>query len=160
MAIVTLKELRAALPRGKRLLGVDQSKKALGLALSSPDLGLATPLKTLMRTKFTEDIKILAEICREYAIGGFVVGLPVNMDGTEGPRVDSVRHFADNLIGAADVLGFEPPVAFFDERLSTQAAHDLLVEAANVSAKRRAEVIDQLAAQIILQGALDQMARI
>ncbi len=159
MAILTLKELRAALPAGKRLLGVDQSKKALGLALSSPDLAMATPLKTIVRTKFTEDMKKLAGICREYVVGGFVIGLPVNMDGTEGPRVDSVRHFADNLIGAAEVLGFDPPIAFFDERLTTQAAHDLLEEAANISSKRRAEVIDQLAAQIILQGALDAMSK-
>ncbi len=168
MAILTLKELRAALPAGKRLLGVDQSKKALGLALSSPDLAMATPLTTIVRTKFTEDVKKLAEICREYAVGGFVIGLPFNMDGTEGPRVDSVRHFADNLTGAAGVLGFDPPIAFFDERLTTQAAHDLLEEAANISSKRRgnkgagfrAEVIDQLAAQIILQGALEEISEI
>ncbi len=159
MAIVTLKELRAGLPQGKRLLGIDQSKKALGLAVSTPDLAMATPLLTIRRTKFTEDVKKLADICRDYAVGGFVIGLPVNMDGTEGPRVDSVRHFADNLIAASDVLGFDPPVAFFDERLSTQAARDLLDEATHLSPQRRAEVTDQLAAQIILQGALDGMTR-
>src|SRR4051812_42643031 len=146
MAIVTLKELRRALPKGKRLMGIDHSKKKLGLAVSNPDLTIATPLRTLTRTKFTEDVKILAKICREYGIGGFVIGLPLNMDDTEGPRVDSVKHFADNLLQAQAALGFIPLIAFLDERLSTQAAHDFLEEQANISGKRRGEVIDQLAA--------------
>ncbi len=159
MAIVTLKELRTALPKGKRLLGIDQSKNKLGLAVSNPDLTIATPLKTIMRTKFAEDVKALAAISKEYGVGGFVIGLPLNMDDSEGPRVDSVRHFADNLIAAQDALGFSPLIAFLDERLSTQAAHDFLEEQANISSKRRAEVIDQLAAQIILKGALELMAK-
>jgi putative Holliday junction resolvase len=159
MAIVTLKELRTALPKGKRLLGIDQSKNKLGLALSNPDLTIATPLKIITRTKFTEDVKTLAAICKEYAVGGFVIGLPLNMDDTEGPRTDSVRHFADNLIAAKEALGFTPLIAFLDERLSTQAARDFMEEQANISSKRRPEIIDQLAAQIILSGALELMAK-
>ena len=159
MAIVTLKELRAALPKGKRLMGIDQSKKAWGLAISNPDLSIATPLRTIVRSKFTLDVKILAEICKEYGVAGFVIGLPLNMDDSEGPRVDSVRHFGDNLIGAKDVLGFDPLVAFYDERLSTSAVEDMLSDHVRMSREERNKVIDKLAAQLILQGALEKMAR-
>lgn len=157
MAIAALTELKSALPKGKRLLGIDQSKKALGLALSTPDLTMATPLKTIPRVKFTEDVKALAAVCREYDVGGFVIGLPLNMDGSEGPRVDSVKHFADNLLRARGVLGFEPVIAFFDERLTTAAVEDMLDEHSRLSREERNKVIDKLAAQIILQGALDKM---
>ena len=159
MAIVTLKELKSALPKGKRLLGIDQSKKSLGLALSTPDLSMATPLKTITRVKFTEDVKALAVVCKEYDVGGFVIGLPLNMDGSEGPRVDSVKHFADNLIAARGVLGFEPLIAFFDERLTTSAVEDMLDEQSRLSREERNKVIDKLAAQVILQGALEEDQR-
>ena len=159
MTIVTLKELRAALPKGKRLLGIDQSKKALGLALATPDLTMATPLKTIVRVKFTEDVKALAVVCKEYNVGAFVIGLPLNMDGSEGPRVESVKHFGDNLIAAREALGFEPVIAFFDERLTTSAVEDMLDEHSRLSREERNKVIDKLAAQVILQGALDKMAR-
>lgn len=159
MTIVALKDLKSALPKGRRLLGIDQSKKALGLALATPDFGMATPLKTIARVKFTEDAKVLANVCREYEVGGFVIGLPLNMDGSEGPRVESVKHFADNLIKAKDVLGFEPVIAFFDERLTTSAVEDLLDEHSRLSREERNKVVDKLAAQIILQGALDMIAR-
>ena len=159
MAVVTLKELRGELPKGKRLMGIDQSKKALGLAISNPDLTIATPLRTIERTRFTQDVKVLAAVCKEYAVGGFVIGLPLNMDDSEGPRVDSVRHFADNLIQARDTFGFAPLIAFFDERLSTYAVDDFLQEHAHISRKRRDKVIDQLAAQMILQGALEKMGK-
>lgn len=159
MAVVTLKDLKSNLPKGKRLMGIDQSKKALGLALSNPELTIATPLKTIARTKFAEDVKALAAVCREYEVAGFVIGLPLNMDGTEGPRVDSVRHFALNLIAAKETLGFEPLIAFTDERLSTSAADDLLSEHTRLSRRERDGIIDQLAAQMILQGALEEMAR-
>jgi len=157
MTIVALKDLKAALPKGKRLLGIDQSKKALGLALSTPDLSMATPLRTIARVKFTEDVKVLAGVCKEYEVGGFVIGLPLNMDGSEGPRVESVRHFGDNLINARDVLGFEPVIAFFDERLTTSAVEDLLDEHSRLSREERNKIVDKLAAQIILQGALDKI---
>jgi putative Holliday junction resolvase len=158
MAVVTLKEMKSALPKGKRLLGIDQSKKALGLALSTPDLTMATPLKTIPRVKFTEDVKALAAVCKEYGVGGLVIGLPLNMDGSEGPRVDSVKHFADNLIKAHEALGFEPVITFFDERLTTAAVEDLLDEHSRLSREERNKIVDKLAAQIILQGALDKMA--
>jgi putative Holliday junction resolvase len=157
MAIVTLKEMKSALPKGKRLLGIDQSKKALGLALSTPELNMATPLKTIPRVKFTEDVKALAAVCKEYNVGGFVIGLPLNMDGSEGPRVESVKHFGDNLIAAREALGFEPVIAFFDERLTTSAVEDLLDEHTRLSRQERNKVVDKLAAQIILQGALDKI---
>lgn len=158
MPIVTLKELRIMLPKGKRLLGIDQSKNKLGVAVSNPDLTIATPLRTITRTRFSEDVKTLAAICKEYGVGGFVIGLPLNMDDTAGPRVDSVKHFALNLLQAQATLGFAPLIAFLDERLSTHAAQDLLDEQTNISGKRRAGIIDQLAAQIILQDALKLMA--
>lgn len=159
MAVVTLKELKTALPKGKRLMGIDQSKRALGLAISNPDLTIATPLCTIARSKFTQDVKALAAVCGEYAVGGFVIGLPLNMDDSEGPRVDSVKHFADNLMQARETLGFDPLIAFFDERLTTEAVKDFLEEQANISRKRRNKIIDQLAAQMILQGALEKMSK-
>ncbi len=157
MAILTLKELRIALPKGKRLIGIDHGTKTWGLALSNPDLTIATPLQTINFSKFTQDVQTLAAICKEYGVGGFVIGLPLNADGTEGPRVDSVRHFADNLIKVQAAFGFEPPIAFFDERLSTYAVDDFLNENARLSRKQRDKVIDKLAAQLILQGALEMM---
>ena len=140
-------------------MGIDQSKKALGLAISNPDLTIATPLRTIERTKFKQDIKTLAAICQEYAVGGFIIGLPLNMDESEGPRVDSVKHFADNLMQARDVLGFDPLIAFLDERLTTSAVKDFLEEQANISSKRRNKIIDQLAAQLILREALEKMEK-
>ncbi len=155
MAIVTLKELKVSLIKGRRLMGIDHSKRNWGLAISNPDLTIATPLQTISCTKFGQDVEKLAELCKEYGVGGFVIGLPLNMDESEGARVDSVRHFAENLLQAKDVFGFEPLIAFFDERLSTFAVEDFLNEHAHLSRKRRAAVIDKLAAQLILQEALE-----
>jgi putative Holliday junction resolvase len=159
MTIVTLKELRASLPKGKRLIGIDHGAKTWGLAVCNPDLSIATPLKTIERSKFTLDVKILATICQEYGVAGFVIGLPLNMDGSEGPRVDSVRHFAENLLQARGIFGFEPLIAFFDERLSTSAVDDFFNEHTRLSRQRRNQVVDKLAAQIILQGALEKMGK-
>ena len=138
-------------------MGIDHSKRTLGLALSSPDLSIAMPLKTIQRSGFSADIATLFKLCKEYAVGGFVIGLPLNMSGTEGPRVDSVRHFAENMIREKALLGFDPPISFFDERLSTYAADQFLIERDDLSKKRRGEIIDKLAAQIILQGALEKI---
>ena len=159
MPIVTLKELRSALPKGKRLIGIDHGAKTWGLAISNPDLSIATPLQTIARSKFSQDVQLLAALCREYGVGGFVIGLPLNMDGSEGPRVDSVRHFAENLMQAREVFGFEPLLAFFDERLSTCAVDDFLNEHTRLSRRRRDKVIDKLAARLILQGALENMKK-
>ena len=157
MAVLTLKELKTSLPRGKRLMGIDQGEKTWGLAVSTPDLSFATPLTVIERTKFSLDVQRLSVLCKEYSVAGFVIGLPLNMDGSEGPRVDSVRHFADNLMKAKDILGFDPLIAFFDERLSTHTVDDFLNEHTRLSRKERDKVIDKLAAQVILQGALEKM---
>ena len=159
MAIVAIKELRKACPPKTRLLGLDISDKNLGLALSNPEWTLATPLKTLKRTKFLENIAELAAFCREYGIGGFVIGLPLNMDDSEGPRAQAVRHYAMNLIREKTALGFTPAIAFQDERLSTFAAEDFLSEHNRMDRQKRAEIIDALAAAHILQAALDILSR-
>lgn len=159
MPIVAIKELKAHLPPKSRLLGVDHGEKTLGLALSNPDLTLATPFKTLVRTKFTENARQLAAIAQEYGVAGFVIGLPRHMNGDEGKRAESVRSFGQNLINAKDILGFDPVIAFWDERLSTSAVERFLIEQADVSRKRRDDVIDKLAAQHILQGALDNISQ-
>ena len=157
MPIVPLKELKSRILPGKRLLAIDHGAKTWGLALADPALGVATPLKTIRRTKFAKDVKALAALAAEYAVGAFVIGLPVGMDGSEGPRCDSVRHFADNLLAARDVFGTEPLVAFMDERLSTHAAADLLTEGLGMRRERRKEVIDAQAAAQILSDALESM---
>ncbi len=149
--IVTLPELKSALKRGDRLLGLDVGSKTVGLALSDVTLQIATPLETIRRTKFTADAARLLQIAAEQGAGGLVVGLPVNLDGTEGPRAQSTRAFVRNLGQISDI-----PAAFWDERLSTQAAERALLEA-DASRKRRAEVIDKMAAAYILQGALDRL---
>lgn len=159
MPVVTLLELKQHLPPHSRVMGIDHGSKTLGIALSDPMLSIATPLKTLARTKFTENLKQIAEICSEYGVRGFVIGLPLHMNGDEGARVDSVRSFGRNIINARDVLGFDPLIAFHDERLSTFAVESFLIEERNMSRKKRATVIDALAAQHILQGALDTMQR-
>jgi len=141
----------AALARGKRLLGFDIGTKTLGLALSDTRLLIASPLDTLRRTKFTVDILKLEDIVKKQDIGGFVLGLPVNMDGTEGPRAQSARSFAENLYGRIPL-----PVAFWDERLSTAAVTRMMIDADTTRA-RRAELVDKLAAAFILQGALDRL---
>src|SRR3990167_6148617 len=128
MPVVTIKEIKALLPKNSRLLGMDHSEKTLGLALSNPELTMALPLRTIRRVKFTQDVIELAKICKEYNVVGFVIGLPLNMDDSEGPRVQSVKHFSDNLLNAKNVFGFEPLIAFFDERLSTYAAEQQLIE--------------------------------
>ncbi|MDD9900965.1 MAG: Holliday junction resolvase RuvX [Alphaproteobacteria bacterium] len=157
MPLVSLKELKALLPAGKRLAGIDQSKNALGIALSNPELTLATPLKTIPRKKFKDDVATLSALAVEYAIAGFVIGLPLNMDGSSGPRTDSVKHFADNLLKEKEALGFDPLITFFDERLSTHAAEQVLIDDLDLSRKKRAKVIDAQAAAQILQGTLDSL---
>jgi putative Holliday junction resolvase len=140
--------------RGRRLLGFDVGEKTIGLALSDASLLTATPLETIRRRKFTADAERIAAICAEHNVGGLVIGLPVNMDGSEGPRAQSTRQFARNIDAK---LGL--PYAFWDERLSTAAVERMLVDEADMTRKRRGEVVDKLAASYILQGMLDAMAR-
>jgi putative Holliday junction resolvase len=153
MAVVDLRDLKAQLPRGGRLLGLDVGTKTIGVALSDSALTVAAPLTTVQRGKFAADAARLADIVAERGIGALIIGLPVGMDGREGPRCQSVRQFATNLLARIDL-----PIAFWDERFSTVAAERPLREA-EMSHRRRAAVIDKLAATYILQGALDRLAR-
>jgi putative Holliday junction resolvase len=125
--------------------------KTVGVALSDVTRTIATPYETLRRTKFTADAKRIAGIVEKEGVGGLVIGLPLNLDGSEGPRAQSTRAFARNLATLIPV-----PMAFWDERLSTAAVERHLIEA-DASRKRRAEVIDRMAAAYILQGALDRL---
>ena len=152
--LVELTGLPARLERGQRLLGLDVGSKTVGLALSDRRLTVATPLRTLSRGKIADDTAALSAVVRDEAVGALVVGLPVNMDGSEGPRCQSVRQFVANLAAR----GLALPVAFWDERLSTAAVERLLVDQADLSRKRRGQVVDKLAAAYILQGALDALA--
>ncbi|SMH59594.1 Holliday junction resolvase RuvX [Azospirillum agricola] len=156
--IHTLSELAARLGKGQRLLGLDVGSKTVGLAVADPGLVVASPIGTLKRTKFTQDARELGKTIRDYGIGGLVVGLPLNMDGSEGPRVESVRAFAKNLLERADLLGWEAEIAFWDERLSTSAVERFMIGEADMTRKRRDEVVDKMAAAYILQGALDMLA--
>jgi putative Holliday junction resolvase len=153
---LTVAELAERLAPGQRLLGLDPGSRTIGLAISDSALTVASPLQTLKRGKFTQDAARLAEICRDYRVGGLVIGLPVNMDGSEGPRCQSVRQLARNL---AEKAGFTQPIAFWDERLSTAAVERFLVGEADMTRKRRAAVVDKMAAAYILQGALDAIQR-
>jgi len=151
MAIVQLDDLKRLIKPYRRLLGLDLGEKTIGLALSDTLLTVATPLKTLKRGKFTADAKTLTALIAEHDIGGLVVGLPLNMDGSEGPSAQSARSFGRNFSQVSDC-----PVTFADERLSTAAVTRALLEA-DASRKRRNEVVDKLAAAYILQGALDKL---
>ncbi|MGQ9368956.1 Holliday junction resolvase RuvX [Azospirillum sp. ST 5-10] len=153
-----LRDLAAALPRGARLLGLDVGTKTIGMAVSDPGLVVASPIGTVRRTRFAEDARELARAIRDYGIGGLVVGLPLNMDGSSGPRAQSTRQFAQNLLGRTDLLGWEPEIAFWDERLSTAAVQRFMTGEADMTRKRRGEVVDKMAAAYILQGALDSLA--
>ena len=145
-------ELRAALPAGGALLGLDLGTQTIGTAFCDAGWRFASPGKTLKRGKFGADRDLLAALIRERGIVGVVLGLPLNMDGSEGPRAQSSRAFARNLERLTDL-----PILFWDERLSTVAAERALLEA-DTSRKRRAEIIDSVAAGIILQGLLDRLA--
>jgi putative holliday junction resolvase len=145
-------DLKAALQRGTRLLGIDLGTKTIGLALSDTLLMVATPLKTLERGKFTRDVGLLQQLRREHNVGGLVIGLPINMDGSEGPRAQATRAFAYNLLQIDD-----PEICFWDERLSTAAVTRGMIEA-DMTRKRRAAAVDRAAAAYILQGLLDRLA--
>ena len=141
----------AALPPMGALAGLDLGDKTIGVAVSDGMRGIATPLETIRRKKFTVDAARLTEIITERNLCGLLLGLPRNMDGSEGPRCQSTRAFARNLARLTEL-----PITFWDERLSTVAAERALLEA-DTSRRRRAEVIDHVAAGYILQGALDRL---
>lgn len=149
--IVPIEDLPKLLAPEARLLGLDVGTKTVGLALSDVTRSVATPYGTVRRTKFTEDAKTILEVTEKNQVGALVIGLPLNLDGSEGPRAQSTRAFARNLAARIVV-----PIVFWDERLSTAAVERHLLEA-DASRKRRAEVIDRMAAAYILQGALDRL---
>ena len=149
MAIRKLAELTDRLARGRPLLGLDLGAKTIGLALSDSTLLIATPLSTIKRSKFTRDAENLATVIGEHGIGGLIIGLPINMDGAEGPKCQSVRQFAANLLGRMDI-----EIAFWDERLSTVAVTRTMIEA-DISRAKQKQAVDKMAAAYILQGALD-----
>ncbi len=144
----------AALPTSGGIAGLDLGDKTIGVAISDRRRLIATPVTIIRRVKFTEDAAQLLTLLEAREVKGVLLGLPLNMDGSEGPRVQSTRAFARNLTRLTDL-----PIFFWDERLSTVAATRALLEA-DASRKRRKEVIDQVAAGYILQGALDRMAHL
>jgi putative Holliday junction resolvase len=152
-AIVPLEAL-LALPAHARLLGLDLGTKTIGLALSDVERRIATPLETIQRVKFGLDSAALLKIAQKYAVAALVIGMPLNMDGSEGPRAQSTRAFARNL-GPLCAL----PIVFWDERMSTLAVTRTLLDA-DASRARRAAVVDKMAAAYILQGALDRLGRL
>ena len=152
--ILPLADAAAHLPPRGALIGLDLGTKTIGVAVSDPDRKLATAVETIARKTFTADAKRLLALAAERSAVGFVLGLPLNMDGSEGPRAQSTRAFARNLGKLTEL-----PIALWDERLSTVAVERDLI-AADVSRKKRAAVIDQHAAAFILQGALDRLARL
>ena len=141
----------AALPAYRAVAGLDLGDKTIGVAISDLRRSVATPYQVIRRVKFTLDAAALLDLLTGRQVAGIVLGLPLNMDGSEGPRVQSTRAFAKNLEKLCDL-----PMTFWDERLSTVAATRALIEA-DMSRKRRAAVVDQVAAGYILQGALDRM---
>ena len=151
--ILPLVEAAQQLPARGALIGLDLGSKTIGVASSDPDRRLATGVETVMRKNFSTDAARLLALAAERKAAGFVLGLPVNMDGSEGPRAQSTRAFARNLARLTEL-----PIALWDERLSTAAVERELI-AADVTRARRAKVIDQHAAVFILQGALDRLAR-
>ena len=151
---IPIEDLTSRLPPGCRLAGLDLGAKTIGIALSDPGLRIATPFYTIRRTKFGEDAKALLTLCGKEQVGGLVLGLPINMNNTEGPRAQATRAFARNLRQLTDL-----PIVLWDERLSTAAAERAMIEA-DLSRRKRAEKIDAAAAAFILQGALDRLARL
>ena len=153
-SVISIEDLPPLIGAEARLLGLDVGSKTIGMALSDVTRSIATPFDTIRRTKFTVDAKTIGEVIESNQVGAVVIGLPFNLDGSEGPRAQSTRAFARNLAAHIGV-----PMVFWDERLSTAAVERHLIEA-DASRKRRAEVIDRMAAAYILQGALDRLRRL
>jgi putative holliday junction resolvase len=154
MPVVSLTEAAGLLPARGALIGLDLGTETIGVAVSDPDRRLATPVETIARKRFGDDAASLFALAGERRAVGYVLGLPINMDGKEGPRAQATRAFARNLAKLTEL-----PIALWDERLSTAAVERALIEA-DVSRDKRKAVIDQHAAAYILQGALDRLARI
>ncbi len=152
MVIPDPREMTVELRQSGRLLGLDLGAKTIGMALSDLRRRVASPMDTVKRRKFTQDAERLERVIAENEVVGVVLGLPVLMDGAEGPRCQSTRQFASNL---SKRIG--PPISFWDERLSTAAVERMMIDEMDLTRKRRSEVVDKLAAAYILQGALDAL---
>jgi putative Holliday junction resolvase len=152
MTVMSLEDLAAATPRGTPWLGLDLGEKTIGVAASDATRMIASPLELIRRTKFTQDAERVLLLMDARSASGLVVGLPLNMDGSEGPRAQSCRAFARNLQRLRSV-----PIAFQDERLSTTAVERFLIDELDLTRKRRSAVVDRTAAAWILQGALDRL---
>jgi putative Holliday junction resolvase len=142
----------ADLPRGAPLFGLDLGTKMIGVAASDGLWIIASPVATIAKGKFTDDANALFDFMKARGAQGLVIGLPVNMDGTEGPRAQSARAFARNLLRLKDL-----PIAFWDERLSSAAVNRMMIDEMDMTRARRAQIVDKLAASYILQGALDRL---
>ena len=153
MVFQSLSELIKYLPKKSRLLGLDVGRKTIGLAVSDSEMKIATTVGTIRRSKFTKDVKYLDAIITERQVNGLVLGLPISMDGNEGPACQSVRQFAVNLDNVLEI-----GITFWDERLSTSAMERLLTKEADLSRNRRSKIIDKMAAAYILQSALDSLS--
>ena len=153
MAVVELTELPALLPRYGALMGLDLGEKTIGVAMSDATRTVASPRELIRKTKFTAEAQRLFAVMKDRTVAGIVIGLPVNMDGTEGTRCQSNRAFGRNLLR----LNPDLIIAFWDERMSTMAVNRLLIDEADVTRSRRAELVDKMAASWILQGALERL---
>jgi putative Holliday junction resolvase len=158
MPICNLSELPALLKKGQCLLGLDPGSVAIGVAISDPGFTVASPLTTITRKKFTDDATALVKIIRDRNIGGIIIGLPKNMDGSEGASAQSARALARNLLERGQLPDPNLAICFWDERLSSAAIERFMVSD-DMTRKRRDEVIDKAAAAYILQGALDGMKK-
>jgi putative holliday junction resolvase len=156
MLVSNPQELKSKLASGQRLAGLDVGTKTIGIAVSDLTLFLASPLDTVRRTKFSIDAAELERMVARERVGGLVIGWPVNMDGSEGPRCQSTKAFVANLEGRAEGPWRLMPMLLWDERLSTAAVTRTLIEA-DASRRKRAEVVDKMAAAYILQGVLDAL---
>jgi putative Holliday junction resolvase len=152
MPVLDILDLPAALPAYTPLAGLDIGEKTIGVAVSDLSRTIASPLSLIRKSKFTDDAAALFKLMGERGATGLVIGLPVNMDGTEGPRCQSSRAFARNILRLKDL-----PIAFWDERLSSAAVNRMLITEADMTRAKRAEVVDRAAAGYILQGALDRL---
>ncbi len=155
MAVVDIGTLISLVPQNRRMIGLDVGSKTIGLALSDLTKMIATPHDVVRRTKFRNDALHIARVIEENEVGGLVIGLPISMDGSEGRRCQSTRDFTTNLLKEIDL-----PAAFWDERLSTAVVERMMVREMDLTRKRRAQVVDKLAAAYILQGALDAISAI
>jgi putative holliday junction resolvase len=155
MSLHSWPQILKRLKKGSPLFGLDVGRKTIGIAISDPFWKQASPLTTIRRKKWPDDLAALAEIANERGVRGMVVGLPLNMDGSEGEMAAMIRLFAKQLLEKKSLFAGEPELAFYDERLTSAVVERFLIKS-DVSRARRKQVIDKLAAQAILQGALDQ----